>query len=387
MKLVAGVDEAGRGPWAGPVVAACVILQRDIVQLDQIDDSKKLSELKRRELYEIIKKHSVYGIGVATSKEIDTLGIVKATELAIKRAIDNMPQKPTFLLIDGRDRFELPIKYKSIVKGDSKVKSIAAASILAKVWRDEYMRLMADMYPAYGFDKHKGYGTKEHRKALEKYGATPIHRKSYKPVRVATEGLFRKRRLLLHACCAPCATSVIERLKGDYELELFFYNPNIHPKSEYEKRLKEIERLAEYHSIKLHVGDYDVERWFSLVRIYKDEPEGGKRCVVCYAIRMKETVRLAKELGFDAFTTTLSVSPLKKYDRIRQIGEALEKKYGVEFERTDFKKKDGFKRSVELSKEFGFYRQYYCGCVYSNIESKRKRGAIDGRKTDREVGK
>ena len=383
MGKTAGVDEAGRGPWAGPVVAACVILKNDIPSLDEIKDSKLLSEGKREELYEVIKDNSIFGIGFASNEEIDRLGIVKATELAIKRAIEHMSEKPTFLLIDGRDKFELPIKFKSIVGGDKKVKLISAASILAKVWRDRYMRLMDDIYPQYGFGRHKGYGTKEHLEALKKFGACEIHRMSFKPVKMVEEERKKKPKLLLHACCAPCATSVIERLKRKYELEVFFYNPNIHPKSEYLLRLDEIKRLCKYHGIGLTVGSYEVERWFKITKVYKDELEGGKRCTLCYALRLNETAKEAKRRGFDFFTTTLSVSPLKDYNRIKRIGEKIALKFGLEFEDSDFKKRNGFKRSVELSKMFGFYRQEYCGCVYSDLEVKRKRkkhGEVAGSK-------
>ena len=369
----AGVDEAGRGPWAGPVVAACVILDKEIPKLNEIKDSKQLTEKKREELYEIIKANSIYGIGAASNKEIDKIGIVKATELAIKRAIGHMSEKPTFLLIDGRDNFDLPIKYKTIIKGDSRVKSIAAASILAKVWRDKYMKLIADIYPQYEFEKHKGYGTKIHLEALREYGICEMHRTSYKPVQKIIEEKSRKPRLLLHACCAPCATSVIERLKSRYDVEVFFFNPNIHPKREYEARLKEVIKLCNFHKIKLHIGRYDTKRWFKLAKHYKQDKEGGKRCTICYAYRMFETAKLAKQKGFDYFTTTLSVSPLKRYDSIAHIGKTLSNKMGIKFEDTDFKKKDGFKRSVELSKQFNFYRQNYCGCVYSLRESYEKR--------------
>ncbi len=383
MGIVAGVDEAGRGPWAGPVVAACVILNTDIENLDEINDSKQLSEKKREKLYEIIKSNSTYGIGVVSNKEIDKLGIVKATELAIKRAIEHIKTKPSFLLIDGRDNFTLPIKYKTIIKGDSKIKSIAAASILAKVWRDRYMKLVADIYPEYGFEKHKGYGTEKHIENLKKYGVCDLHRLSYKPVAKIAQNESKKPRLLLHACCAPCATSVIERLKTRYELELFFFNPNIHPKKEYQARLDEIKKLCGFHKIKLHIGQYDVKKWLQMVKIYKNSKEGEKRCTICYALRMFETAKLGLELNFDYFTTTLSVSPLKKYDKIQKIGKTLSKKFNIKFEEEDFKKKDGFKRSVELSKQFNFYRQNYCGCIYSLLESK-KRGVYE-RDTDKKT--
>ncbi len=365
MKKTAGVDEAGRGPWAGPVVAACVILDKDIPNLDAINDSKTLTDKKRRELYGIIKEHSIYGIGVASNREIDSLGIVKATELAIKRAIEQMSEKPYFLLVDGRDKFDLPIKYKSIIDGDKKVKSIAAASILAKVWRDRYMELAGDIYKNYGFEKHKGYGTKLHTQNLKKYGVCQLHRLSFKPVKAIYELKKQKPKLLLHACCAPCATSVIERLKENYDIEVLFYNPNIHPKREYEIRLDEIKRLCKHHNIKLHTEEYDTKKWFKFAKKYKYEKEGEKRCLMCYGMRMSKTAKTAKQLGFDYFTTTLSVSPLKKYDKIKHIGKILEKSFKIKFEYTDFKKKDGFKRSAELSKKFGFYRQNYCGCIYS----------------------
>ncbi len=374
----AGVDEAGRGPWAGPVVAACVILNKNTPNIDEINDSKQLTEKKREKLYEIIKKNSIYGIGASSSKEIDRIGIVKATELAVKRAVEHMSEKPAFLLIDGKDKFELPIKYKTIIKGDSKVKSIAAASILAKVWRDRYMKLSADIYPQYGFERHKGYGTKNHLEALKKHGICELHRTSYKPIQAIIKEKSRKPKLLLHTCCAPCATSVIEKLKEKYEIDVFFYNPNIHPKKEYGIRLDEIKKLCSFHKIKLHIGEYDTKKWFKLTKHYKQEKEGGKRCTICYAYRMFKTAKLAKQNGFQYFTTTLSVSPLKKYDKIKHIGETLSNALGVKFEDTDFKKKDGFKRSVELSKQFNFYRQNYCGCIYSMRDSLEKDG-YDGK--------
>ncbi len=380
---VAGVDEAGRGPWAGPVVAACVILKPAAQHIEGINDSKKLTPERRKELYELIKENAIYGIGMATCGEIDRLGIKKATELAIKRAIDNMPEKPDFLLVDGKDKFELPVKYHSIVDGDEKVKSIAAASILAKVWRDEYMKLMGDMYPLYGFEKHKGYGTKKHREALEKYGITPIHRESFKPVQEIKKKISEKPRLLLHACCAPCATGVIERLKERYSIEVFFYNPNIQPGREYRLRLKEIEKLCRHHNIKLHTGEYDTRRWFRITRRYRHDREGSKRCYLCYGMRMYETAKLAKKIGADAFSTTLSVSPLKKYPWIKKIGTVLSGAMDIKFDDTDFKKRDGFKLSSRLAREFGFYRQNYCGCVYSFKEMLQKKGDTDERKADK----
>ncbi len=366
-RLIGGVDEAGRGPWAGPVVAACVIIPKN-ANLPILKESKSTSPQAREKLYEEIKRKTIWGIGMASNREIDEAGIVKATEMAIKRAIENMPQKPDFLLIDGKDNFSLPIKYQTIVKGDEKVDAIAAASILAKVWRDRFMMLFSDMYQKYGFEKHKAYGTKLHRKMLIRFGASPLHRLSFKPVSMVKRN---ENSILLHVCCGPCATSVVERLKNRFNnITLFFYNPNIHPRKEYEKRLDEVRKLAEKWNLKLIEGKYDIKRWFKMTHIYRHEPERGKRCTVCYAMRMFETVKLAEEMHVPHFTTTLTVSPLKDEKWIFHIGKVLSGKFGINFLEEDFKKKDGFKKSVELSKKLNMYRQNYCGCIYSLMERK-----------------
>ncbi len=362
---VAGVDEAGRGPWAGPIVSAVCILPKHLYSI--VKDSKVLSENKRQMIYDILIKESIFGIGIATNEEIDTFGIVKAFELSIKRAIKNLPYKPHILLIDGKDHLSLPIKYKTIIDGDAKVPCISAASIIAKVSRDRYMKLMSQKYPLYEFNHHKGYGTKKHVQSLIKHGICDIHRKSFQPIKQFIDNTF-KPKLLLHACCAPCATSVIERLKDKFRLSVYFFNPNIQPKKEYELRLKEIQRLCEYHNVTLIVPAYNPHAWFKKIKIYKRYPEGSKRCSVCYAYRLYKTAMYAKKHNFDYFTTTLSVSPLKKYDKIKNIGKTLEA-LNVSFQDEDFKKKDGFKRSCELSKSFNFYRQNYCGCIYSYYES------------------
>ncbi|MGC8790351.1 MAG: epoxyqueuosine reductase QueH, partial [Desulfurella sp.] len=151
-------------------------------------------------------------------------------------------------------------------------------------------------------------------------------------------------------------------------LSIYFFNPNIQPKKEYQLRLKEMIELCKYHNLELIVPEYDPKEWFKKVKLYKNYPEGSKRCTLCYAYRLYKTAVFAKKHNFEYFTTTLSVSPLKKYNTILQIGKTLES-LNVLFFEEDFKKKDGFKRSCELSKEFNFYRQNYCGCVYSYHES------------------
>tara|TARA_Y100000748_G_C15483124_1_gene483671 strand:+ start:518 stop:1495 length:978 start_codon:yes stop_codon:yes gene_type:complete len=180
--FVGGIDEAGRGPLAGPVVAACVILSKDF-DLTGIDDSKKISPKKRKKLYDRIINESVdVSIGIAHEKEIDDLNILQATFLAMRRAIRNLNNKPRQLLIDGPHSDIKIIPTKNIVKGDSKSGSIAAASIIAKVYRDEIMRSYDIIFPEYDFSKNKGYGTKSHIKALHLHKATPIHRKTFKIV-------------------------------------------------------------------------------------------------------------------------------------------------------------------------------------------------------------
>ncbi len=176
---VCGIDEAGRGPLAGPVCAAAVILPRNL-EIPGLDDSKKLSDKRRRELFPMIKEQAVaYGIGFADHREIDEINILQATFLAMKRALAAMAKAPDFALIDGNRETEFGLPVKAVVKGDSLSANIAAASVLAKVSRDDLMEAMAKEYPQYGFEIHKGYGTKMHYEALRTYGPCPIHRMTF----------------------------------------------------------------------------------------------------------------------------------------------------------------------------------------------------------------
>ena len=176
---ICGVDEAGRGPLAGPVCAAAVILSAD-VDIPGLNDSKKLSDKRRRELFPIIKEQAIaYSIAFATHEEIDEINILQATFLAMQRAIDGLQIKPDFALIDGNREKDFGVPVKTIVGGDGKSASIAAASILAKVTRDDHMERMAEAYPQYGFEVHKGYGTKNHYAALAQHGPCPIHRMTF----------------------------------------------------------------------------------------------------------------------------------------------------------------------------------------------------------------
>lgn len=177
--IICGVDEAGRGPLAGPVCAAAVILPKHL-EIPGLTDSKKLTDKKRRELYPLIREQAVaYGIGFASEKEIDKINILQATFLAMGRALEQLAVKPDLALIDGNRETDFGLPVKTIVKGDSLSANIAAASVLAKVSRDDFMLKMAEKYPQYGFDIHKGYGTKAHYAALREYGPSPIHRKTF----------------------------------------------------------------------------------------------------------------------------------------------------------------------------------------------------------------
>ena len=178
-KMICGVDEAGRGPLAGPVCAAAVILPKGL-ELPGLNDSKKLTDKKRRELFPIIKEQAIaYGIGLASHEEIDEVNILQATYLAMERAIAQLEGKADFALIDGNRAKDFGLPLRTVVKGDSLSASIAAASVLAKVTRDDIMLEMAKEYPEYGFEVHKGYGTKAHYEALRTHGHSPIHRMTF----------------------------------------------------------------------------------------------------------------------------------------------------------------------------------------------------------------
>ncbi len=177
--LVCGVDEAGRGPLAGPVCAAAVILPRDL-QIEGLNDSKKLTDKRRRALFDVITAQAVsYGIAFASEQEIDEINILQATFLAMRRALDQLSVRPAIALIDGNRETDFGLPVRTIVKGDSLSANIAAASVLAKVTRDDFMLEQAQRYPQYGFDVHKGYGTRAHYEALRQYGPCPIHRRSF----------------------------------------------------------------------------------------------------------------------------------------------------------------------------------------------------------------
>jgi predicted adenine nucleotide alpha hydrolase (AANH) superfamily ATPase len=180
-------------------------------------------------------------------------------------------------------------------------------------------------------------------------------------------------RLLVHVCCAPDALYVFGILRDEYDVAGFFSNSNIHPRAEYERRLEEARKVARTAGVPLIEDDYDPDGWLALTRKFKDEPEKGRRCDVCYAARLARTAERAAREGFDAFATVMSLSPWKKAAVMNRIGRQFAARHpGLAFLAADFKKKDGFKKSVDLSKAHGLYRQDYCGCLYS-LEAARRR--------------
>jgi hypothetical protein len=175
--------------------------------------------------------------------------------------------------------------------------------------------------------------------------------------------------LLLHACCAPCSTACLERLANFFKVTIFYYNPNITDESEYKKRIEEIKKLLTLinpkYKVELLEGDYDPNKFFEMAKGLENEPERGKRCYKCYSLRLEETAKIASKLGFNNFCTTLTLSPHKNANWINEIGEKLNNEYDSNYLYSDFKKKEGYKRSIELSKIYDLYRQDYCGCIYS----------------------
>jgi len=180
-----------------------------------------------------------------------------------------------------------------------------------------------------------------------------------------------RKKLFLHSCCGPCSTAVIERLVDDFDVTVFYYNPNITDQKEYEhRRDEEIRFINEYsaktgNDIKFIEGNYDPAEYYKVCTGLEQAPEGGERCLKCFELRLKETIKEAKEKGFDCFDTTLTVSPYKNFDNISRIARELAEGSGIEYLEGNYKKQDGYKRSIDLSKEYGLYRQHFCGCEFS----------------------
>ncbi len=187
------------------------------------------------------------------------------------------------------------------------------------------------------------------------------------------KNLEPKPKLLLHVCCGPCSTACLSVLSDYFDITLLFYNPNIHPLDEYYKRYAELRKFVEIerqkgYDIKIMNVDYDPQEYFDKVKGLEAEKEGGKRCVECFNLRLEYSAKIARENNFDYFTTTLTISPYKNSQLINEIGKVMQEKYGVKYLFSDFKKNEGYKKSIELSKKYNLYRQDYCGCVFSKKE-------------------
>jgi hypothetical protein len=189
------------------------------------------------------------------------------------------------------------------------------------------------------------------------------------------------KRLLIHSCCAPCSSYVLEYLSQFFDITVLYYNPNIYPEEEYNRRVEEQQRLIDamphLHPIRFLKGEYQPKDYYDYVKGFEDDPEGGERCFRCYRMRLMEAAELAKQGGYDYFTTTLSISPYKNADKLNEIGDELAGEYGVSFLPSDFKKKNGYKRSIELSREYDLYRQDYCGCVFSKKAREQQKEQAD----------
>lgn len=180
-----------------------------------------------------------------------------------------------------------------------------------------------------------------------------------------------KPKLLLHACCAPCSTAALSRLKDDFKITVYFYNPNMDGKEEYDRRAEEEKRLCKILGVAVEVEKYEPNEFYSATAGLENEKEGGIRCEKCFYLRLSKTAEKAKRENFDYFTTTLTLSPLKNAELLNRIGETVGEETGVKFLPSDFKKRDGYKKSIELSAKYGLYRQNYCGCMFSKREREK----------------
>lgn len=201
------------------------------------------------------------------------------------------------------------------------------------------------------------------------------------------------KRLFLHSCCAPCSSYVLEYLRNYFQITVFYYNPNISMEDEYQKRVEEQKRLIDAYNeqckehpklypIAVIEGDYEPQCFYDMAKGMEQCPEGTERCFACYELRLRKTAAYAKEGSYDYFATTLTISPLKNAKKLNEIGERLSEEYGIPWLVSDFKKRNGYKRSIELSAEYGLYRQDYCGCIYSKVEREKQKAVLKGEKAD-----
>lgn len=228
-------------------------------------------------------------------------------------------------------------------------------------WRYNYDRKEVDLIMEREW--HKGVNKRNYQKEMEK------------EIRINAE-MGKIPTLFLHSCCAPCSSYVLEYLSSYFQITVYYYNPNIYPPEEYRERSLEVERLIgelkTVYPIKFISGDYNPQLFYHEVEGFEEEPEGGERCEICFKLRLQEAARIAAEQGYDYYTTTLTISPLKDAECLNTLGESIGLEYGIAFLNSDFKKKNGYKRSIELSSEHHLYRQDYCGCVFSKRDRDKR---------------
>lgn len=377
------IDEAGRWPWLWPVVACSLTFNKnnplDANFLWELNDSKKLTEKKREELFTKLIQFSTwenpqvyFWVWVVDNYLIDEINIKQANKEAMRRSLVELlrkidKKKIEGVLVDGNDNYvfeELDKKPLYIVGGDGKVTEIWAASIIAKVLRDKLIWTYALLYPNMWLENHKWYGTKKHIEYLKDASSiTGIHRISYKPVKKISE---QKPKLLLHICCWPDASVPIMDLKKEYEVICFWYDPNIQPKKEYNKRLKALKKVCEIEWVEWIEWEYDVANFFHEIKWLEHTPERGEKCVKCYDMRLKRTALEAEKLWIKHWTSTLLTSPHKDIQKMFELGDKYSLGKKLEFLKIAFRKNNGFLRSVEYCKTHDIYRQNYCGCIYSD---------------------
>ena len=406
MKIKIWIDEAGRWPWLGPVSACALCFNPENMPeksfLETLNDSKKLTEKKREEIYQHLIEISrgenpqvFFGVWIVDNFVIDEINIKQANKEAMRRAIVELlrkidPENISTVMIDGNDNYEFDeLKKKPIfvIWWDGKITEISAASIIAKVFRDKLLDTYASLYPDLWVENHKWYGTKKHKEYLsDKSKVTGIHRTSYKPVK---ETLEKKEKLLLHICCGPDATVPIMDLKKQYEVVCFWYDPNIQPKPEHDKRVDAFKKVCEIEDVKYIIGEYDVGNFFKKIQWLEHTPEKGEKCTACYDMRLERSALEARKLGIKYWTSTLNTSPHKDLDKMFNlwdkwsIQETVDPKSKdtlkekLEFFKIAFRKNKWFERSVEYTKKHDIYRQNYCGCIYSDTFPGGKQQFLD----------
>jgi len=377
------VDETWRWAWFWNLVACSLTFNyKDMPDndlLSQIKDSKQLTKKNRETIFLKLIELSrwenpklFFGIWIVDSQTIDNINVKEANKEAMKRSLEELFRKIDkddikWVFIDWNDNyiFEwLNIKAKYIIWWDSKVLEIWAASIIAKVFRDKLISSYSYLYPDLGIEKHKWYGTSSHIAYLkDKSNISSLHRISYKPIKKIIE---KKEKLLLHVCCGPDASIPILDLKDKFEIICFWYDPNIHPKEEYDKRLENFKKICEIEKIKYIEWEYDSVNFFKKIKWFEHTKERWEKCKICYDMRLEKTAILAKEMWIYNWTSSLNISPHKDLNKLFEIWDIHSLKNNLNFLKIAFRKNKWFERSVEYTKKYNIYRQNYCWCIYSD---------------------